>query len=231
MVMGERGADLSRFRRHTGATLRRVGKDEPCPLLFRDLGPAGMLLFLSGRLKRLAGPMAPILYMRTAAYVEPYTDYEDVGRLAMLRPRSLAPWFSGVPEIYVAEAGLAPVADHMVYAPTEWSAAEGARALEGLPDAQAVREALGGRLHDERLADLAANLRRLTAEMEASERLARPVRRVLQTGTRAAREAVRDDMARSGVSERDLCSAWHHIPRDRRAALNDWLRSREGGTP
>ena len=231
MVTPQRGSDLSRFRYHTGATLRPVGEDEPCPLLFRDLGPAGMLLFLSRRLTRLAGPMAPILYMRSAAYVEPYTDYEEIGRLVMLRPRSLAPWFSGVPEIYVAEAGLAPVADYMACAPTEWTTAAGARALEGAADARAVREALGGRLHDERLADLAASLRRLTAEMEASERLARPVRRVLQTGALAAREAVRDDMARHGVSERDLCSAWHHIPRDRRDALNGWLRSRDGETP
>src|SRR6516165_1737012 len=101
--MPDGSADLSRFRYHTGATLRRLGNEETCPVLFRDLGPAGMSLFLGGALKRLAGPMAPILYLRTSRYAEPYTDYENVGRLAVLRPKAIGPWFSGVPEVYVAE--------------------------------------------------------------------------------------------------------------------------------
>jgi hypothetical protein len=228
MVMHDARADLSRFRYHTGATLRRVGEDETCPVLFRDLGPAGMSLFLGGALKRLAGPMAPILYLRTSRYVEPYTDYENIGRLAVLRPKAIDPWFSGVPEVYVARAGLAPMADCMTFVPNAWTTPDGARALDDLPDPQAVREALGGRLHDELLADLAASLRRLNAALDVSERLARPVRRMLQSGTLAERDTVRGDMARHGISERDLCSAWHHVPRPRREALNDWLHSRPG---
>jgi hypothetical protein len=82
----------------------------------------------------------------------------------------------------------------MAFVPTEWTTAAGARTLEGLPDPQAVRETLGGRQHDKRLADLAARLRRLNATLEASERLARPVRRMLQSGTLAGRERVRADM-------------------------------------
>jgi hypothetical protein len=222
-------ADLSRFRYHTGATLRPLGENEPCPLLFRDIGPVGMSLFLAGRLQRLAGPMAPILYLRTAGYVEPYTDHEDIGRLAVLRPALIAPWFSGVAEVYVAPAGVAPMSHGMAFVPTNWATREGASALAGLPNAQAVREALGGRLHDEQLADQARRLGRLQAEMEASERLASPVRRTLQSGTLAERGRLRDAMARHGISERDLCSAWHHIPRPRRDALNDWLRARAGG--
>jgi hypothetical protein len=31
-----------------------------------------------------------------------------------------------------------------------------------------------------------------------------------------------------GISERDLRSVWHHIPRPRREAVNDWLHSRPG---
>lgn len=222
------GADLSKFRYHTGATLRPLTDDEPCPLLFRDLGPVGMSLFLAGRLKRLAGPMAPILYLRTADYAEPYTDYEDIGRLVVLRPRAIAPWFSGNPEIFVADASFAPMVECMAYVPTEWATTSGAEALSDLPDPQAIREALGGPIHDERLADLRACLVRLNSERMASELLARPVRRVLQSGAIADREVLRRDMTQYGVSERDLCSAWHHIPRDRRGALNEWLRSRSG---
>src|SRR5690348_13834364 len=97
--------DLSRFRYHTGATLRRLAPDEPCPRLYRDIGPEAMARFLAGRLGRLAGPMAPILYSRTAAYREPYRDHEPIGRLAFLRPRELRPWSSGVAEVYVAPVG------------------------------------------------------------------------------------------------------------------------------
>src|SRR4051794_38782708 len=94
--------DLSRFRYHTGATLRRLGPDEPSPRLYRDVGPEAMAHFLSGQLVRLAGPFAPILYTRTASYREPYTDYEPIGRLVFPRPRELRPWFSGVADVYVA---------------------------------------------------------------------------------------------------------------------------------
>lgn len=224
--MREARADLSKFRYHTGATLRRLGEDEACPVLFRDLGPVGMSLFLGKALKRLAGPMSPILYLRTCDYVEPYTDYEDIGRLAVLRPKAIDPWFSGLPEVYVAEARLAPMSDCMTFVPAEWTTRDGARALDDLPDPGAVREALGGRLLDQRLADLSASLRGWNAALEASERLARPVRRILQSGTLDERDAVRADMDRHGICERDLCSAWHHIPRSRRGALNDWLHAR-----
>jgi hypothetical protein len=48
--------DLSGFRWHTGATPRPVQPGEACPVLFRDIGPAALALFLRGRLRRLAGP-------------------------------------------------------------------------------------------------------------------------------------------------------------------------------
>jgi hypothetical protein len=182
-----------------------------------------MQRFLSGTLKRLAGPMAPILYLRTAQYVEPYTDYEEIGRLVVLRPKALQPWHSGVAEVYVASASQAPLPQHMALVPTAWTTAEGVRMLDGLPDAAAIREVLGGQRYDEYRVDLAGRLRALQAELEASERLAYPVRRRLQSGAQAEREAVRRDMEQHNISERDLCSAWHHIPVSRRVALNEWL--------
>src|SRR5215218_8489010 len=96
------GENLARFRYHTGATLRPLAPDEPCRILFRDVGPVAAAAFLGGRLPRLAGPLAPILYTRTADYREPYVDYGRVGRLVFLQPKALNPWFSGVATIYVA---------------------------------------------------------------------------------------------------------------------------------
>ena len=61
--------DLSGFRWNTGATLRPIAPGEPCPVLFRDIGPAALALFLRGTLPRLARPRSPIVYMRTAEYV------------------------------------------------------------------------------------------------------------------------------------------------------------------
>ena len=49
--MHDGSADLSRFRYHTGATLRRVEEEETCPVLFRDIGPAALATFLRGGLR------------------------------------------------------------------------------------------------------------------------------------------------------------------------------------
>src|SRR6476660_2399653 len=100
--MGEPEVNLARFRYHTGATLRPLAPGEPCPRLYRDIGPEAMACFLAGRFARLAGPLAPILYSRTADFQEPYRDYEPVGRLVFLRPHELRPWFSGITNVYVA---------------------------------------------------------------------------------------------------------------------------------
>jgi hypothetical protein len=217
------GADLSKFRYHTGARLSRLSACERCPLLFRDLGLPGMALYLSGRLTRLAGPMSPLLYLRSARYTEPYTDHEDIGRLVVLEPGRLVPWHSGVPEVYVAQADLQPPPGVMACVPQAWATPAGERRLAGLPDAAAVREVLGGREHDARLADLAGRIGALTQALAASEVLAAPLRAQLQSGSAAQRDSLRRQMRDAGIGERELCSAWHHLPREARARLAAWL--------
>src|SRR5437764_1176736 len=98
--------DLSGFRWNTGATLRPLAPGEECPVLFRDIGPAALALFLREKLPRLAGPLSPVVYLRTADYAEPYTDFERTGRLVVLRPLALGVWHSGVPHVYVCRARL-----------------------------------------------------------------------------------------------------------------------------
>jgi len=220
--------DLARYRYHTGAAMRRLEPDEPCPVLLRDIGPTALVLFLEARLRRLAGPTSPILYMRTSAFREPYIDYESTGRLVFLQPKQLTPWHSGVGQVYVASA------DHVVdprtvaYLPGHITPESMAGVLVDIPDAAALREVLGGGVYDEaRRHDLAA-LKALEVDLRDVDQLAEPVRRVFQSGDRQRVDAIRLWMERNAVTEADLCSAWHHLPRTRRERLRDALLA---GTP
>jgi hypothetical protein len=217
------GENLARFRYHTGATLRRLNPDELCPRLYRDIGPEAMARFLAGKLIRLAGPLAPILYSRTAQYREPYRDYEPVGRLVFLCPRQLRPWFSGVAEVYVAPLRLDVNSVTVGYLPGHIEPCQAESLLEGVENLCDLRGALGGRQYDEAIVETAAGLDRLNREHVETEILAEPVRRRLQSRDRAEVEATRDWLCRYGLDESDLCSAWHHLPRERRARLRDAL--------
>ncbi|WP_143206675.1 hypothetical protein [Singulisphaera sp. GP187] len=218
------GDDLTRYRFHTGADLRRLGGDEPCPILFRDLGPVATARFLRGTLRRLAGPLSPILYMRTEGYAEPYVDHERIGRLAILRPLALRPWHSGVATIYVARSTRSIAADALGFIPGDVPLAEAARLAADLHDARELREALGGRNHDEAVADTLQRLDRLARELETSETLAGPLRDEFQSAAPARRDRATALMDGVGLVEVDLCTAWHHLPRDRRHFVADALR-------
>jgi hypothetical protein len=215
--------DLARFRWHTGAALRPVAPGETCPILFRDLGPEALARFLRGTLPRLAGPLSPITYLRTAEFVEPYTDHEAIGRIIVIRPLALRPWCSGVPHVFVSPA--APGIDRSVVAFVPGGldlAAVGRRAAE-MRTSDELREDLGGRAYDDlREAEL-SRLDRLGEELAATERLAAPLRRRLQSREAAERRRARDDLAKAGLSEEDLCAAWHHLPRARREAVREAL--------
>jgi hypothetical protein len=220
------GEDLSRFRYHTGATLRPLRPGESCRLLFRDIGPKAMAEFLRGRIRRLAGPFAPILYTRTADYGEPYVDHERIGRLVFLQPEALHPWHSGVPTIYVASIRQKVDLRTVGYIPGSLELRAAESRLKGVEDVQALRESLGRRLFDEQVADSLASLDRLNRELEESERRAEPLRRQFQSRNLEEAESARDWMTLHGVLETDLCTAWHHLPRDRRALLSEALQCR-----
>jgi hypothetical protein len=215
--------DLSRFRYHTGASLRRPAPGERYPVLFRDLGPVALARHLRGELSRLAGPLTPLLYMRTLAYREPYVDHEDIGRLMFLRPEEIAPWHSGIPGVYVARASRPVAADGVGYVPPGMMLARAVALAAGAADAVQLREAMGGRVHDEACAESLARLERLNAELAVVETAAEPLRRAFQGADPARRMAAREQLDRLGISEHDLCVAWHHLPRERRAALRDLL--------
>ena len=220
--------NLSRYRYHTGADLTPIEPDEPCPILFRDIGPIAMACFLRGELRRLAGPYTPITYMRTEAYVEPYNDYEAIGRLVFLRPLLLHPWYSGIPGIYVARATLTLDMRTVAFIPGSVTLAEAAGLASAIADVAALREVFGGRHYDSEAAETAYRLDRLAAELEEAETLAQPLRLKLQSADSSQRIAARALMVRGGLVEDDLCTAWHHLPRDRRQYIRDALRGLAG---
>jgi hypothetical protein len=216
--------DLSGFRWHTGATLRRVQPEEACPVLFRDIGPAALALFLRGRLRRLAGPLSPLVYLRTADYVEPYTDHERTGRLVVLRPLLLHPWHAGVPHVYVARAVPGVDATTVGFVPGEVALTEAAGLARELESMGQLREVFGGRRYDEAVAESLVELDRLEAELTHTEVRAAPLRSRLQSPDRPERERTREELARVGLTETDLCTAWHHLPRERRGWIAEALQ-------
>jgi hypothetical protein len=215
--------DLSGFRWHTGATLRPVGQDEECPVLFRDIGPAALARFLRGRLPRLAGPLSPLVYLRTADYVEPYTDHERTGRLVILRPLLLHPWHAGVFRVFVARARLGIDRAIIGFIPGETPMGKAAGLVRDAASTEELREALGGRRHDEAVAESLVALDRLDKELARTEAQAVPLRRWLQSSERLQRERARTEMERVGLTESDLCSAWHHLSRERRGQIAEAL--------
>lgn len=215
--------DLSGFRWNTGATLRPLTPGERPPVLFRDVGPAALAMFLRGTLPRLSGPLSPIVYMRTADYVEPYTDFERTGRLAILRPRELGAWHSGVPHIYVSRARPGVDFGAVGFVPGDVPLSAAARLVDGAKDARELREAFGGRVHDDAVAESLVQLDRLAVALAQSESVADPLRKLLHSANRDARERARAEMERVGLTESDVCSAWHHLPRDRRAWIAEAL--------
>lgn len=208
--------DLGRFRWHTGAELRPIARDEPCPVLFRDVGPKALLSFLAGTLERLAGPQTPITYLRTVEYQEPFVDHARTGRLVLLRPLALGPWHSGVPDVFVARATRTAPSGSVAFVPGAFDLRGVARLSAEVKDARELREALGGRELDARVEHERRSLVELVADLDVTEKLAEPLRRALQSAERVEREGARDAMRSIGLTEHDLCAAWHHLPAERR---------------
>lgn len=214
-----RPRDLSRYRFHTGAPLRRLGEDEALPVLFRDLGTIALAEFVRAGLRRFAGPCTPLLYLRTLRYREPFVDHENTGRLVFLRPRELELWHSGVPEVFVAPAESRVDAESVALVPELSRLPAVAAAAPQLESRAALRELLGGRVYDEACAGALADLERLNRELAEVERTAEPLRRRFQSRDPRLRDQARERMAALGIDEADLCTCWHHIPRPRRRVL------------
>ncbi|QDG52282.1 hypothetical protein FIV42_16510 [Persicimonas caeni] len=211
--------DLKRYRYHTGATLRPLAPDEPCPVLFRDIGFEAMVTFLRGELTRLAGPLTPVTYMRTADYEEPYTDYEQIGRLVFLRPLAVQPWHSGVDTVFVSRATRMIDPSLIGFVPGDVALEDAGRMLADARDTSDLRDAFGGTSYETQRRHELARLEALCEEFWAAEEKALPLRKMLQGGDYEKSMRARELMARHDIDENDLCAAWHHVPRERRDRL------------
>ena len=217
--------NLRRFSYHTGAPLRALDRDEVCPILFRDLGTQATALYLRGQLKRLAGPLSPVTYLRTADYIEPYTDHGLIGRLIFLQPLDMAPWHSGIDPIYVSAGSRRPETWSAVgFVPGHIGLHEAAREAAIMTDRLELREAFGGNEYDDALADTLARIDLLDAALASTDLLADPLRRCLKSPDGDLKARARALMAEAGLSESDLCTAWHHLPGARRALIGDTLQ-------
>jgi hypothetical protein len=216
--------DLREFRWHTGGAVRPLGAGEPRPVVFRDLGPVATLRLLEGRLARLAGPTSPVTYLRTAAYREPFVDHGHFGRMVVLPCAGAAVWHAGLAEVFVtdAEAGVEPGA--MALVPDDDDLAALARNAAAMRSTGELREHLGGAVHDDWLAATAERLRGFGRELAEVEARLAPLRRAYQAADNARRRGARDRMAALGLTEVDLCAAWHHIAPARRAEVIERVR-------
>ncbi len=206
---------LARFRYHTGASVTPLDPETDCPVLFRDVGMDGAELFLLRGLVRLGGPMAPVVWMRTEAWREPYTDHGRVGRIVLLQPLAARPWNAGVPHCFVAPIDQSVPEGTLALLPGGAPDAAIAERVRDCVNASELREALGGYDYDLSLDATRERIRGLRASLVRTEVRATELRRRLQRGDPSAR----DEMCALGISEGDLCSAWNHLADDRRELL------------
>lgn len=223
--------NLGQFRYHTGAQPSPLAPGENCPPLFRDVGFEAMARFLRGSLRDLCGPYSPVTYLRTADYREPYIDHGRIGRIMLIQPRSVGPWRSGIDPIFIAPRNTKIDFETMIFIPSEISLRTAADKLAGARNSLEAREALGGREYLEARAETLDRLDWLARTHEESEQLAGPLRRMFQSPDRAERQRAREGMQGVGLSESDLCTAWHHLPDDRREHFSRAIQELRGMIP
>lgn len=201
-----------------GTTPRSLREDEVVPTLFRDVGPQALGLFHEGALVDLEGPDSVCVYMRDASlpgFTECVTEF---GVLTVLQPVSMGPWVSGQSGIWIAEKGRWPVAGSIAFSPAEATADLAAldAKLVDVPDAAALREALGGAAYDSSVDDSKRRLRQYLEDWEQVERNTIPLRALLEGPSESQRNELKKILSGEGLSEKDLLANWFHLTRQRR---------------
>ena len=82
-----------------------------------------------------------------------------------------------------------------------------------------LREVFGGNEYDDQRTVTLARLDHLNEEHHLSEQFAAPVRLALQTGSERTKQKIREGLSAEGLTESDLCTAWHHVAPERRRLL------------
>ncbi len=215
------GEDLSRYRYHTGAQPRRLECDEPCPPLFRDVGMEPMSRFLQGRLTQLCGIHSPITYLRSADYREPYVDHGCIGRIMLLKPEAVRPWHSGIDTVYIAARTIKIDPQSMIFIPAEISLHEAATRFVDAACLDEVLEIVGRADYQSMQQATHSRLTELIETHVQSEKKGAKLRCKFQSWQQGDREIAAKWMDKLGLTESDLCTAWHHIPTARR----EWIQA------
>jgi hypothetical protein len=111
------------------------------------------------------------------------------------------------------------------FVPGDVTLGEAARRVGDATNVRELREALGGRVHDDAVAESLHQLDRLADALARTEAIADPLRKRLHSANLTVRERAKAEMARAGLTESDVCTAWHHLPHERRAWIEEALRT------
>jgi hypothetical protein len=212
--------NLARFRFHTGAPITRLSAGESCPPLFRDIGFEAMGRFLRGQLRRLCGPLSPITYLRTADYREPYIDYGRIGRIMLLQPQAVTPWHAGIDAVYVASRGTLIDPNTMVFIPAEIPLALASERFAAVKQRRELVDAIRPQHYQAMIAATIERLEKIERTHQETELVAAPLRKLFQSAKPRERDAAVQCMDQAGLSESDLCTAWHHLPDERREFIS-----------
>jgi hypothetical protein len=211
-----------------GTSPRPPGDDEVCPTLYRDVGPQALAAFLDGSLRTLAGPDSLCTFLRDATLPGYSACVEEFGVLVFLQPLTLGPWLSGQEGIWVAERAQMPPEGTLGFVPAGESLPALDARLTSAATTASLREALGGRAWDDRVASSRDGLRRYLAEWSRVERAAAPLRARLDGGSEARRDEVLRALLDAGLTEKDLRAPWFHLCPERRKMALERIRELAG---
>lgn len=205
-----------------GSSPRPLADDEPCPTLYRDVGPQALGAFLDGTLTRYGPERTPWLYLRDASLPSFSRCADELGLLVFLQPLAIGPW-RGNPGIWVSEPERTPPRDTVAFLPGGEDVHSVDGRLADVADVAALREALGGAEYDARVEASTRALRVYLEGWELAERVSRPLRAALDGPSTARAVETRALLASAGLTEPDLRAPWYHLTRDRRAEVLERL--------
>ncbi|MBI3099240.1 MAG: hypothetical protein HYY93_13520 [Planctomycetes bacterium] len=209
-----------------GSMPRPIAPGEPCPILFRDVGPDALAAFLLGGIDSLAGPEAAVVWLRSAEVPPPTRATAEFGEIILLRPMSLLPWKVDEPGVYVAAADRAAAAESLGFVPPDLDRRAAAKAAEAMATEAEWGHHLGSEAYDGAKRLAAGRLGEYLAERSLIEEWAAPLRRLFAE----VPERARSEMERLGLREEDLFGPWFGLDRERREEVRKILMGLGGSS-
>jgi hypothetical protein len=202
-----------------GLGARPPREDEPCPNLYRDVGPQALSRFLAGKLRRLEGPEARCIFMQDATLPGWSPCARELGLLVLLQPLSVGPWLSGQDGIWVAERGRMAPTGTIGFVPGDMDLRELDRSIEDAKTVADLREALGGAEYDEQVEQSRWAIAGYLDELSEVARRSAPLCAALRSSDPQGRERTLQLLESAGLYEKDLMAPWFQLSKERRAEV------------